>query len=126
MSETKTTFAVMMTTPQGEFSFRCPADEFVLQAGLDQGIDLPYMCLQGWCITCAAKILQGRVDQSASRRYFAAANILCSSTSISCLMPRRQRLNYFEVGSRGRGSPIGTRAFTVPGRAAMPSLRSAG
>ena len=72
MSETKTTFAVVMTTPQGEFSFRCPANEFVLQAALDQDIDLPYMCLQGWCITCAAKLTEGRVDQSASRRYFPA------------------------------------------------------
>ncbi len=45
--------------------------ENLLDAGLDAGLDLPYRCLQGWCLTCAAKLVSGEVDQRESRRYFA-------------------------------------------------------
>lgn len=47
------------------------AGEHVLDAALAAGIDLPYSCLQGWCLTCAARLVDGEVDQSDSRRYFA-------------------------------------------------------
>lgn len=48
-----------------------PADELVLLAAFRQGIDLPSMCLQGWCLTCAGRIQgKGEWDQSASRRYY--------------------------------------------------------
>jgi ferredoxin len=72
MGEAKTTYQVDLSTPQGEFSFPCPSDEFVLQAALNHGVELPFMCLQGWCITCAAKLVEGRVDQTVSRRYYPA------------------------------------------------------
>lgn len=45
-------------------------NEYVLQSALDAGIDLPYRCLQGWCLTCAARLLEGEVDQRDARRYY--------------------------------------------------------
>lgn len=44
--------------------------EHLLDAGLEAGLDLPYRCLQGWCLTCAARLVSGRVDQHDSRRYY--------------------------------------------------------
>ena len=29
----------------------------------DQGVDLPYGCEYGGCITCAAKLMKGDIDQ---------------------------------------------------------------
>ncbi len=37
--------------------------ENLLDALLDQGVDLPYACRYGGCITCAAKLTAGEVDQ---------------------------------------------------------------
>ena len=46
-------------------------DEFILAAAYRAGLDLPSMCLQGWCITCAGRVEgPGEWDQSASLRYF--------------------------------------------------------
>jgi len=39
-----------------------PEVETVLQAGLDQGIDLPYSCMGGACATCRAKLVEGEVE----------------------------------------------------------------
>lgn len=47
-------------------------DEFILAAARRAGLELPSLCEQGWCITCACHLVQGTVDQSASRRYFQA------------------------------------------------------
>jgi ferredoxin len=40
-----------------------PEDEYVLEAALDEGLDLQYSCLQGVCASCSAKV-DGEVDQS--------------------------------------------------------------
>ena len=35
----------------------------LLQELRDQGVDLPYGCEYGGCITCAAKLIKGEIDQ---------------------------------------------------------------
>ena len=35
----------------------------LLQELREQGVDLPYGCEYGGCITCAAKLIDGEVDQ---------------------------------------------------------------
>lgn len=35
----------------------------LLEELLDQGVDLPYGCRYGGCITCAAKLIEGTIDQ---------------------------------------------------------------
>jgi ferredoxin len=65
-------YTVTLVLPDREVRFPCDSDTFILDAAAQNGIDLPHLCLQGWCLTCAGKILEGQVDQSASRRYLPA------------------------------------------------------
>ena len=36
----------------------------ILESLRDQGVDLPFGCKYGECITCAAKLISGKVDQN--------------------------------------------------------------
>ena len=41
-----------------------PEDVSILSAALDAGIELPYDCKLGVCLTCPSRIVSGKVDQS--------------------------------------------------------------
>lgn len=59
-------------------------DETVLGAARSAGLWLPADCQQGWCTTCAAKLLEGEVDQSNARRYYDVdeeANMILTCTA---------------------------------------------
>ena len=59
-----TFFNVQLMTPQGEVSFHCPDDEYILDAAEQAGIDMSYSCRAGACSSCVGRLIQGTLDQS--------------------------------------------------------------
>ncbi|KAG1363594.1 Ferredoxin, chloroplastic [Cocos nucifera] len=57
-------FNVKLITPEGEQVFDCPDDVYILDQAEEMGIDLPYSCRAGSCVSCVGKIVGGEVDQS--------------------------------------------------------------
>ena len=51
---------VSIQTTAGSFTFDCDPSEAILQAGLRQGLALPYECATGTCGTCRARVIEGR------------------------------------------------------------------
>ncbi len=49
---------------QGGQTFTVGGDVPLLETLEDHGVSLPYGCRYGGCISCAAKLLDGKVDQS--------------------------------------------------------------
>ena len=64
-------FAVTFDMADGAATVIVGADEFILASARRAGLMLPSLCEQGWCITCAVRVLSGVIDQSASRRFYA-------------------------------------------------------
>ncbi len=63
-------YFIILETPEGESGFRCFRDEFIWNAAARNGIVLPAICHQGRCLTCAGRLLSGKIDQTAANSYF--------------------------------------------------------
>jgi ferredoxin len=66
-----TRFEVILETPTGSHCITCGPEEYIWDAAARQGIDLPAICHQGRCLTCAGMLLEGEVDERDADTYFA-------------------------------------------------------
>lgn len=58
------TYTVEIKHQGADYTITVPADQTILNAAADAGLELPSSCNAGVCTTCAAKILSGDIDQS--------------------------------------------------------------
>jgi ferredoxin len=77
-------YDVTYVTPDGEVRLAVSDEQYLLEAAAAAGLQLPFMCLQGWCTTCAGHLVSGDVDQHEARRYYpqdraAGFILLCSA-----------------------------------------------
>lgn len=74
-------------------------DEFILDALESAGMRLPYGCRFGACLTCAASLLEGDVDQSGGRSFALRPHQQDAGYVLLCVArPRADCL--IEVGTR--------------------------
>jgi ring-1,2-phenylacetyl-CoA epoxidase subunit PaaE len=58
------------------------ASEFLLDAALNAGLDLPYSCKGGVCCTCRAKVLEGQVTMD--KNFTLEASEIAQGFVLSC------------------------------------------
>ena len=75
--------------------FQVEANRPLLDSLRDQGVDLPYGCKYGGCITCAAKLISGKIDQ---RRQVALNNRQISDGYIILCVARPKSDCTLEIG----------------------------
>ncbi len=89
--ETARSFRVSLDTPEGRRTIDCAETEFIWNAAARAGIALPAICHQGRCLTCAARLVSGEIDQTAAASYFpqdreAGFVLLCTARPRSDLL----------------------------------------
>src|SRR5262249_28169435 len=104
------TYPVTFVSNAGEARVEVADDEYLLEAANAAGLNLPYMCLQGWCTTCAGRVLEGRVDQTEARRFSPRAGaagfvLLCSPFPRSPLRIRPHQKEAMRAHRRALGLP---------------------
>ena len=103
-------YHVTFITPERQVETEAADDQYLLDAAAAAGLELPFMCLQGWCTTCAGKLLEGKVDQSEARRFYpqdAAAGfvLLCSAYARSDLRILTHQKEAMRVHRLANGLP---------------------
>ena len=82
-------------------TYRVDARRPLLDSLRDQGVDLPYGCKYGGCITCAARLTAGDVDQ---RRQVALNNRQINEGYVILCVARARSDITLEIGVESHGS----------------------
>lgn len=59
-------------------------DQFILDAAIDGGLQMPYSCCAGSCIDCLGKLLEGTVEQTEKAMEFLKADELANGYVLLC------------------------------------------
>jgi len=59
-------------------------EQTILDAALEQGIDLPYSCRMGVCATCKCQLIAGEVSQLTDFAYALDAEELAQGIILAC------------------------------------------
>ncbi|WP_316187822.1 MULTISPECIES: 2Fe-2S iron-sulfur cluster binding domain-containing protein [unclassified Bradyrhizobium] len=123
-------FRIRLERPEGTFTFDAISDEYLLYSMIDAGIETPYICEQGWCLACAARLVSGNVDRSDALTVYpqdaeAGFLLLCSTKPCSDLVlmlderqTRRDMMQHrIEHNQLARAYPPGARLRFRRGRA---------
>jgi ferredoxin len=111
MAQEPKSFAVVLLLPQEERLIQVRTDEHIWDAAFATGIVLPAMCHQGYCLTCAAKLVgEGEIDQSDSLVYFpddrAEGFVLpCTGKPRSAVTIRTHQQTEMRKSRKRRGRP---------------------
>ncbi len=104
-------YSVTLRLPGGEARELLVApDACILDAARAAGVELPHRCLQGWCLSCAGRLVAGQVDQSAARRYYpedaeARYILLCTARPTSDAVVETHARQAMRTARRARGLP---------------------
>jgi len=104
-------YEVELLLPEGETArLEASADESVWDAATRAGIMLPSMCLQGWCTTCAGRVLAGEFDPAEALRYYpqdkdAGYILLCTARPCSAMRIRTHQRDAMRAHRRRHGLP---------------------
>ncbi len=108
----KETFKVELIIPdRGTAHIEVGGDEYILDAAYEAGYtDIPSMCLQGFCLTCASRLLKGEVDQSEAIRYYpqdreAGFVLICTAKPRSDLRIKTHQKKEMQNHRREQGLP---------------------
>lgn len=63
-SKTEMHYKVTLQTPEGQKSFECPPDQYILDQADEDDVELPYSCRAGACSACAGQVVSGSIDNS--------------------------------------------------------------
>jgi ferredoxin len=101
---------MILETPEGVRALDCGEDEYLWNAAARQGVWLPSICHQGRCLTCAGKLLEGTVDQSAADAFFpqdeaAGFVLLCRARPRSNLRILTHQVNQMREHRLAHGLP---------------------
>ena len=85
---------------RGNAAFKIDSRVSILDGLREQGVDLPYGCKYGGCISCAAKLISGSVDQ---RRQVALNNRQIANGYVILCVARALTDITLEIGVESHG-----------------------